>query len=141
MIFNKSGRKINKDKFIFNNSALEYCTEYKYLGILFKPTGSFTEATNLLCKKASKAIFCIRKLLFSESNNILPHIKLFETCVIISFFTTVRSGLLILLKIIKFLSQNTVKIQIKFSKFLIGVNKAAVNAAVFGNVSSVYSSP
>ena len=55
MIFNKSGRKINQDKFIFNNSALEYCTEYKYLGILFKPSGSFTEATNLLCKKASKA--------------------------------------------------------------------------------------
>jgi hypothetical protein len=68
MIFNKSGRKINKDKFIFNNSALEYCTEYKYLGMLFKPSGSFTEATNLLCKKASKAIFCIRKLLFSENN-------------------------------------------------------------------------
>jgi len=28
--------------------------EYKYLGIIFKPSGIFTNAVELLCKKATK---------------------------------------------------------------------------------------
>ena len=55
-------------------------TEYKYLGILFKPSGSFTKATELLCKKAKKALFCIYKTLNSDKLNILPNLKLFDSC-------------------------------------------------------------
>ena len=81
MIFNKAGRKITKDIFIFKESQIEHCIEYKYLGILFKPSGIFTSAIDLLCKKASKAMFCIRKLLYSDTLNVYSHLKLFDSCV------------------------------------------------------------
>lgn len=55
--------------------------EYKYLGILFKPSGILTSAINLLCKKASKAMLCIRKQLYSDTLNVYPHLKLFDSCV------------------------------------------------------------
>lgn len=81
MIFNKSGKKLTKDKFVFNDNVLEHCTEYKYLGLVFKHSGSFTEALRLLCKKVSKAIFCIRKqFFFWRYFNVLPHLNLFDTC-------------------------------------------------------------
>jgi hypothetical protein len=34
--------------------------EYKYLGIIFKPSGFFRNAVELLCKKATKSLLCIR---------------------------------------------------------------------------------
>jgi hypothetical protein len=37
--------------------------------IIFKPSGSFSFAKNYLSKKASKAMFCIRKTLYSEKLN------------------------------------------------------------------------
>ena len=139
MIFNKSGKKLTKDKFVFSDNILEHCTEYKYLGILFKPSGSFTEAVRLLCKKASKAIFCIRKLLFSEDINVLPHLKLFDACVkpILLYCSEVWS--LYMIKDItnlesKYWSLATIKVQIKFAKTLIGVNKSAVNLAVLAEL-------
>jgi hypothetical protein len=53
--------------------------EYNYLCILFKPSGIFTSAINLLCKEVSKAMFCIRKLLYSDTLNVYPHLKLFDS--------------------------------------------------------------
>jgi hypothetical protein len=70
MIFNKSGKVIRKNIFRYNDYVLEITNEYKYLGILFKPLGSFTKATELLCKKAKKALFCIYKTLNSDKLNI-----------------------------------------------------------------------
>ena len=54
MIFNKSGKAIRKYVFRYNDHVLEITNEYKYLGILYKPSGSFTKATEVLCKKAKK---------------------------------------------------------------------------------------
>ena len=70
MIFNKAGRKLNRESFL-----------YKYLGIISKPSGIFTNAVEILCKKATKSLFCIRQLLISEKSNISTHLKLFQTCV------------------------------------------------------------
>lgn len=81
MIFNKSGRILKTNKFIYGGKPLEYTNEYKYLGIIFKPSGSFTFAVEQLCRKARKAIFSIRKTLYSENMNIAPHLKLFDSCV------------------------------------------------------------
>ena len=72
---------------------------------------------------------------YIENNNILPHIKLFETCVIptctcILLYCSEVWSLNIIKdnKILesKYWNMAPVKIQIKFAKFLIGVNKAAV---------------
>ena len=39
----------------------------------------FSHAINLLCKKATKAIFYIRKQLTSDNLNVLQNLKLFQT--------------------------------------------------------------
>jgi hypothetical protein len=62
--------------------TVETITKYhKYLGIIFKPSGSFLYATDQLSKKACKAMFCIQKSLLSDNMNIYGHIKLFNACV------------------------------------------------------------
>jgi hypothetical protein len=54
VIFNKSGRFI-KQNFQLNNTVLDCCNSYKYLGITFSSSGSFTESKTELYKKAVKA--------------------------------------------------------------------------------------
>jgi hypothetical protein len=71
----------------------------------------------------------------SEKSNILTHLKLFETCdkPILVYCSEIWS-----LNIVKsnfdleskYLSMLPVKVQIKFAKALLGVNKQAVNLAV-----------
>jgi hypothetical protein len=51
------------------------------LNAFFKPSGTFSYATSHLSEKASKAMFCIRKSLFSDRINLVSHLKLFEACV------------------------------------------------------------
>jgi hypothetical protein len=94
MIFNKFG-KISKDhNFSYDGNTVSLVNEYNYLGIIFKPSGSFTEAINQLDKKASKAIFCIRKSVCSENMNVVLHMKLFDSCVkpILLIYIVVRFG-------------------------------------------------
>ena len=71
MIFNKSGKVLKGYTFSFEEQSLELVSEYKYLGIIFKPSGSFSFAINYLSKKTSKAMFCIRKTLYSEKTECL----------------------------------------------------------------------
>ena len=140
MVFNKSGRILNTYSFKFNDQVIELTSEYKYLGILFKPSGIFTNAINLLGKKASKAMFCIRKLLYSDRLNVLPYLKLFETCIkpILLYCSEVWAPDLIVKDKSslesKFLTISPVKFQIKFAKYVLGVNKSAVNTAVLAEL-------
>ena len=46
MIFNKSGRVLKNFKFLFGGEDVKLSSEYKYLGILFKPSGVFSHAIN-----------------------------------------------------------------------------------------------
>lgn len=140
MIFNKSGRLINSYRFSLNNQDLEISNEYKYLGIIFKPSCSFAKANEYLCKKARKALFCIYKTLFSDRLNILINIKLFDACV--------KPILLYCSEIIcldSLLKENTIledryilypqtKVQIRFAKHTLGVSKTASNNAVLGEL-------
>ena len=60
MIFKKAGRKLTRESFFYKNNRIDLGMEYKYLGIIFKPSGIFTNAVELLCKKATKSLLCIR---------------------------------------------------------------------------------
>ena len=59
VIFNKSGRFL-KQNFLLNNKVLDCCNSYKYLGITFSSSGSFTESKTELYKKAVKAFFKLK---------------------------------------------------------------------------------
>jgi hypothetical protein len=41
MIFNKSGRKLKGFSFMYAQQSIGQASVYKYLGIIFKPSGSF----------------------------------------------------------------------------------------------------
>ena len=106
--------------------------------LLFQPSGSFTEAINYLCKKASKASFCIRKAVASEYLNVDLFFKLYEQCVkpILLYCNEVwcldkvmhRSSYLEQ----KYDILQIEKVQLKFCKILFGVHKSAANNAELG---------
>ena len=57
MIFNKAGIKFTRESFLYKNNRIDLGMEYKYLGIIFKPSGIFTNAVEVSCKKATKSLF------------------------------------------------------------------------------------
>ena len=75
----------------------------------------------------------------SEKSNMLTHFKLFETCVkpILVHGSEIWSLNIVKSNVdleSKYLSMLPVKVEIKFAKALLGVNKQAVNLAVLGEL-------
>ena len=44
MIFNQTGQLMKKHKFFYHDTPLEITNSYQYLGIVFTPSGTFTQA-------------------------------------------------------------------------------------------------
>jgi hypothetical protein len=51
IVFNKSGRTLKGFSFLYEDEPISLTNEYKYLGILFKPSGTFSDAIDYLSKK------------------------------------------------------------------------------------------
>ena len=93
-----------------------------------------------MCKKANKACFSIRNGLYSDRINVSPHLNLFDSCVkpIILYCSEIWS----LDHIIRpnsdpesrYISFPPTKVQLKYAKYLLGVNKRAVNMAVLSEL-------
>ena len=69
MIFNVNGlgpKQFSNINFNINGSPLEVCSQYTYLGLIFKPSGSAIAAQAELCTKASKAWFSISHILYQN---------------------------------------------------------------------------
>ena len=81
MTFNKTGKTIKKFIFSINNTRLENTDSYKYLGIIFKPSGVFTAAVKHLISKAKKATFSIRNIFPQNRLSFIQNIKLFDACI------------------------------------------------------------
>ena len=81
IIFNKSGKLLKNYRFYINDVQLENAQEYKYLGILMRASGTFTNAIQYLSNKALKVIFMIRRRFQTEVINAKLFLKLFDTCV------------------------------------------------------------
>ena len=62
IVFNKSERILKGFSFLYDDEPISLTNEYKYLGILFKPSGTFSDAIDYLSKKACKAIFAYVKV-------------------------------------------------------------------------------
>ena len=61
LVFDKTG-KLYKTEFRFNGELLENVREYKYLGVTFCISGSFSVASSELYKKALKGIFKLKSI-------------------------------------------------------------------------------
>ena len=46
LIFNKAGRLVNNHSFVIFGNEVSCTTSYKYLGVLFSASGTFTPAKN-----------------------------------------------------------------------------------------------
>lgn len=136
IIFNKAGKTVKGNVFKFDGNLVEIVNEYKYLGIIFKPSGTFTDGINYLCKKALKASFCIRKAIGSDKMNTPLFLKLYEQCVkpILLYCSEVWAGERLINQAgpieRRYDTLSTERIQLKFCKFVLGVHKSASNIAV-----------
>ena len=70
VIFNKSG-KIIKQSFTLNGEILENVQAYKYLGIIFTASGSFSHARKDLYQRALKAVFKLNSIF----GDVTPQVK------------------------------------------------------------------
>lgn len=141
MIFNKSGRIIDKYRFTYDNFVIKITNEYTYLGIIFVPSGSFSKAISRLKEKASKAYFKIRDNLLSDSSKC--SLKLFYTLIqpILNYGCEVWAPYLLN----KLNDSNLISIcdklpgeslHIKVCKIILGVHKKSTNNAVRGELGS-----
>ena len=74
MIFNKSGRILNYNKFYYNNQELEIVKNFNYLGFLITPSFSIKKLLDDLYKRGLKAYFKLRNCLDESFRN---HVHLF----------------------------------------------------------------
>ena len=81
MFFNKSGKLLKGFSFTYMQMVIEIVQEYKYLGIIFKPSGVFSHAIKYSYNKALKATFCVRRALKAESINTELYLTIYEHCV------------------------------------------------------------
>ena len=82
MIFNKSGRMLKQHKFLINNTHISATDTYKYLGTIFKPSGSFTATVKHLSNKAKKkAIFSVYNIFPKNRLALIENLKIFDACI------------------------------------------------------------
>ena len=81
LVFNKAGRHI-KQKFTYSDSLIDCVQSYKYLGIHFTASGSFSFAQNELYKRALKAYYKLSKDFLSFHPNVKIALHLFDHTVL-----------------------------------------------------------
>jgi hypothetical protein len=59
IVFNKSGRTLKGFSFLYEDEPISLTNEYKYLGILFMPSGTFSDAIDYLSKKLVRQCFAL----------------------------------------------------------------------------------
>uniref|UniRef100_A0ABM0MQP8 RNA-directed DNA polymerase from mobile element jockey-like n=1 Tax=Saccoglossus kowalevskii TaxID=10224 RepID=A0ABM0MQP8_SACKO len=133
IIFNKSGKILSKNKFKINGQELENVTSYTYLGLKINSSGKLSKAQEDLEHRATKALFKMKQLLYSENNiPIKTHLKLFDSIIkpVLLYCSEVWASDCILQS--KDLHNNMLpmeKLHIKFCKYVLQVNCKASNLA------------
>ena len=144
MIFNKAGRTLSH-KFVLRNVSIECVSRYKYLGIYFSASGSFTYAQTELYKKALKAYYKLSKELLSENPEVKISLHVFDHTIVPillygseiwgsfnTFTARFRNERLSLDQVFSKLCCE--KLHVKFCKLILGVHKKAPNFGVMSEL-------
>ena len=146
IIFNKSGRNLTGFKFMLHDKPMEVVKSYCYLGIDLYPSGSFRTSIVNLMNKAQKAMFPLFSTVTQFQLSCSKGINLFNSLIkpICLYNAEDLSHLSrhqiesIKEKGASFLSYilqaEHSKVQLKFLKFILGVNRSCSNIATFGEV-------
>ena len=78
LIFNKAGSLINDHKFNIFGNAISCTNTYKYLGVLFSASGTFTPAKKQLYDKAVKALYSLKRNILSLNPSIYTSLHIFD---------------------------------------------------------------
>ena len=128
MIFRKSGQLPRNMAFVYDNEPLEIVSTMRYLGIVFTPGGSFSEAQNTLAGQAQKAIFKMNKYLHKFTFLTPKHkLELFDKLItpILNYGCQVWG----------FIQANAIeRVHIQFCKRLLGVKKMTQNDFIYGEL-------
>ena len=143
MVFNKAGRVI-KSNFVFQNGTIECVSSYRYLGLHFSASGTFSYAKSELYKKGLKAYFKLCKNILNLHPCLRTSLHIFDHTVkpILLYGSEIwgiynpasskfRNGIS-LDKIFKNIEPE--KLHIKFAKFILGVNRKSTNFAVMSEL-------
>ena len=128
MIFRKGGVLPGNLAFTYNGIPLEIVSQFKYLGIVFTPGGSFSEAQTTLAGQAQKAIFKLNKYLYKFTYITPKHkLELFDKLItpILNYSSAVWG----------FSHANVIeRVHLQFCKKVLGVKKNAQNDFVYGEL-------
>lgn len=143
IIFNKAGRLL-KSTFTYQNETIESVKSYRYLGIYFSASGSFSYAKSELYKKGLKAYFKLCKTILNLHPSIRTSLHIFDHtvkpillygCEIWGTFNPAsakfRNGISFD-KIFK--NAEPEKLNLKLSKFVLGVHRKSSNFAVLSEL-------
>ena len=72
LVFNNTGRTTSHN-FYINNTPIENCRNYVYLGVTFSISGSFTEAKNNVYHKGLKALFKVNNVFKDTPQRLKPY--------------------------------------------------------------------
>ena len=144
VIFNKAGRLINSQSYSIFNKTISCTTTYKYLGILFSASGTFTPAKKQLYDKSVKALYSLKRNIISLNPNINTSIHIFDHTIkpILLYGSEIWAcslpkktsidDLFDFNKIAR--SFYSEKLHIHFCKYILGVHKRSSNFAVFSEL-------
>jgi len=127
MIFRKGGRQTSKH-FYYNGKRVDIENKFNYLGIVFTPGGSFSEAQTTLSGQALKAIFKMKKYLHKFTDLSVSHrLNLFDRLImpILNYGSEVwgfSSGMSI------------ERVHMQFCKQILGVKRCTQNDFVYGEL-------
>ena len=141
LVFNKAG-KLYKHEFKFNGKTVESVREYKYLGVTFCISGSFSVASSELYKKALKCLFKLKSIFGSSYPNSSVAFHIFDHTIkpILTYGCEIWSSMSKSVRsagnILDSLYQNMhgEKLHTKFCKYILGVHSKASNLACVGEV-------
>ena len=81
VIFNSKGKM--RDIVKYNQETIQTVSSYKYLGVIFHRSCTFSEAVNTLSSKGLKALYAMQKSLYSDTKSpIKIHLKIFDAVIV-----------------------------------------------------------
>ena len=139
IVFNKAGKIYKNEILTFNSQKLGVVKSYLYLGIIFKASGSFTDAIDSLKDKGMKAMHSVMKHTWALKPNLC--LKVFNCLVrpIITYGCEIwTSNHLTKLNLDNLFTlcdkPSTERVNLKFAKHILGVHNKSSNAAVRGEL-------
>ena len=140
MIFNKAGKLYNCD-FTYKGMSLDCVREYKYLGVLFSLSGSFSLASSELYKKGLKAFYKIKSIFGSTRPNSEVAFHVFDHTIkpILTYGSEIWGSCMknsrttpSLDKIYR--DMHAEKLHLKYCKYVLGIHSKASNLATVGEL-------